>query len=85
MNTRLRNLKQRAAALLPAPPWTFERFRAEWAGMDELSLSLYQTMAATPELFPGDDTARIADYLSRLGVTVEPEPFNMEALEGDTL
>ena len=48
MNTRLRNLKQRAAALLPAPPWTFERFRAEWAGMDELSLSLYQTMAATP-------------------------------------
>lgn len=82
---RLQTLQKRAAALMPAPPWTFEQFRAAWAGMDALSRSIYEAMAATPELFPGDDTALIADYLRRLGVTVEPEPFNMEALEGDTL
>ena len=85
MNTRLRNLEQRAAALLPPEPWTFEEFRAAWASADGLCRSLYETMAATPELFPSADCGRIADYLRRLGVETEPQPFNMEALEGDTI
>ena len=85
MNTRLRALERRAAALLPPEPWTFAEFAAAWATMDALSRSIYETMATCPTLFPGDDCGRIADYLQRLGVETEPQPFNMEALEGDTI
>ena len=82
---RLQSLERRAAALLPPEPWTFEQFRAAWASADGLSRSLFETMAATPELFPSADCGRIADYLQRLGVTVEPMPFNLDGLEGDAV
>ena len=82
---RLQSLEKRAAALLPPEPWTFEQFRAEWANADALSRSLYETMAATPELFPSADSGRIRGYLERLGVTVEPMPFNLGNLEGDAV
>ena len=81
---RLRNLEKRAAALMPPEPWTFSQFATAWAGMDALSRSLYQTMAATPELFPGDDCKRIRSYLERLGMDVEPEAFDIGELKGDS-
>ena len=81
---RLQKLEKSAAALMPAPPWTFAEFAEKWQNMDALSQALYQTMAATPDLFPQDDCRRIRGFLERLGVTVEPQPFDVEALEGDT-
>ena len=82
---RLQSLEKRAAALLPPEPWTFEQFRAAWASADGLSRSLFETMAATPELFPSADCGRIRGYLERLGATVEPMPFNLDELESDEL
>ena len=82
MKRQLRALERRAAALLPAPPWTFSQFAEAWPTMDALSRSLFETMASCPTLFPGDDSERIRGYLVRLGVNVEPMPFSMDDLEG---
>jgi hypothetical protein len=71
MERLIQSLEKRVAALLPPKPWSFEQFRAAWDGADELSWSLFETMASCPGLFPGEDCLLIRGYLERMGIPVE--------------
>lgn len=80
MERLIRSLEKRMEALLPPKPWSFEQFRVAWNGADELSRSLFETMAACPDLFPGEDCLLIRGYLERMGIPVEQaEPIILES------
>ena len=65
---RIADLEQRNAHTVPA----FEDFVGEWANMDELSKSLFCSLAADPESAGGGSFGRyirgIAPYLRKLGL-----------------
>ena len=52
------------------PTVSFEEFQEEWKDMDELSKSLYVTIASCPELVASAtlEEKRICEYLERMGI-----------------
>lgn len=78
---RIARAEKVVEAMLPPKPWSFEQFRAAWDGADELSRSLYETMASCPDLFPGEDCSLIRGYLERMGITVEQTEKEWEEIE----
>ena len=83
MERLIHSLEKRMEALLPPKPWSFEQFKAAWDGADPLSRSLYEAMAACPDLFPGEDCLLIREYLVRMGDPVEA--VALEPLESDQI
>lgn len=65
---RIADLEQRSAHTVP----TFQEFVGEWESMDELSKSLFCSLAADPESAGGGSFGRyirgIAPYLRKLGL-----------------
>ncbi len=80
---RLDELTARVKALMGAVPPTYAEFVKQWADMDELSKSLYETSVACPELTgaTGPYWDAVKHHIERMGI--QPEPFTLESiLEG---
>ena len=80
---RIADLEQRSAHTVP----TFQEFVGAWASMDELSKSLFCSLAADPESAGGGSFGRyvrgITPYLRKLGLVDDAPSLREIAVQLD--